>query len=371
MTRSQRRIRKRTGKNLSAEERFYIERSVTSGATAAKVAKDLGRHRSTIYRELRRGQYRKASKRQHIVEYSRRYSAQLGHERYLRQIARCGRKRRAVIDKTFRAQMKRTLDLVKAERYSPYAAIERLKKTEESWDVRVDAVYRYLHFRAFGMGPEILPCGPAKKRKRNKRTRPVPPGKRSIENRPLPVNTREEFGHWEGDLIVGPRGSKRVLLTLVERKTRMPIIRLLPDKTTESVQQALDQIEIENADIWDAAFKSSTWDNGPEFDDFGSIESSVDPLLPECSSRGTLTGERWLAYYAHPYCSKERGSSENLNRMVRRFVPKGTRIESITEDQVRRIESWIANYPRKLLGGRSSREAFQEALGQDANIAIG
>ncbi|MEG2429027.1 MAG: IS30 family transposase, partial [Oscillospiraceae bacterium] len=90
-------------------------------------------------------------------------------------------------------------------------------------------------------------------------------------------------------------------------------------------------------------FKTITTDNGCEFLDFEGIEKS---LFSKKS--------RTKMYFAHPYSSWERGTNENINKMIRRFIPKGVDISAFTENEIQKIQNWINNYPRKILGGKSA-----------------
>ena len=95
-------------------------------------------------------------------------------------------------------------------------------------------------------------------------------------------------------------------------------------------------------------FKSITMDNGCEFLNQDALETS-------CLKAGQ---KRTVCYYAHPYSAWERGSNEVANKLIRRFVPKGTNIGSLTKMDVRRIEHWMNNYPRRIFGYRSANEIF-------------
>ncbi|NKB25630.1 MAG: IS30 family transposase [Kiritimatiellae bacterium] len=171
----------------------------------------------------------------------------------------------------------------------------------------------------------------------------------SIEKRPKPVENREEFGHWELDLIVGEkRTTKPVLMTLVERKTRMLQVRKLPDKTQASVLQALKAMERSMGVCpFRSMFKSITADNGSEFLNVEQMERS-----------GFSKKRRVKLYYAHPYSSWERGSNENGNRIIRRFIAKGHDIGKWTLKRIGEIEKWINNYPRKILAYKTAQEFF-------------
>jgi IS30 family transposase len=175
----------------------------------------------------------------------------------------------------------------------------------------------------------------------------------SIGQRPADVETREEFGHWEMDLIVGPTGgSGRSLLTLVERKHRHVIIRKLPDKTQASVLKAIRGLERHYGTTrFRKIFKSITVDNGSEFLDFAALETSERSSNP-----------RTHIFYAHAYSAWERGSNENANRMIRRFVSKGHDIARLTNQDVASVEAWINHYPRRILGFMTPSELFDKEL---------
>lgn len=107
--------------------------------------------------------------------------------------------------------------------------------------------------------------------------------------------------------------------------------------------KVIDKLERKYGSKFKQIFKSITTDNGGEFLDFEGIEKSL---------YGKET--RTKMYFAHPYSSWERGTNENINRMIRRFIPKGVDISTFTHKETKRIENWINNYPRKILGGKSS-----------------
>lgn len=188
------------------------------------------------------------------------------------------------------------------------------------------------------------------KNKRKKICERVPPEK-SIEYRPKEANTREEYGHWEGDLVIGKRKKGAVLFTLTERKTREEIIIKIASKEAEEVAKALDQIEKKYKKEFENKFKSITFDNGPEFRSRRLLEKSYD---------NRKKGKRTTVYYAHPYRSGERGSNENANRLIRRFIPKGTDIASITEEFIQRVEDWINNYPRAMFKYKSTNQILEK-----------
>lgn len=178
---------------------------------------------------------------------------------------------------------------------------------------------------------------------KEKRVSKMIPAEKSIEFRPKEANTREVEGHWEGDLVVGKQGTKTVLFTLTERKTRREIIMKLANKETSTIAKALDKIERRYGKRFYELFKTITFDNGVEFLGYKGLEKS-------CRKKG----ERVSIYYAHPYCSGERGTNENNNRLIRRWIPKGMDMSDISEDFIKMIEDWINDYPRAMFDYKSS-----------------
>ena len=148
----------------------------------------------------------------------------------------------------------------------------------------------------------------------------------------------------------GKNKNKACLLTLSERKTREEQIIKLPSATNKNVDKALTKLEKKYGQEFKNKFKSITADNGGEFLDWTKLEASR--LL-----EGT---KRTVIYFAHPYSSWERGTNENQNRMIRRFIPKGSDISKVTNKTIKKIETWINNYPRKILGYRSSNDLVND-----------
>ena len=166
---------------------------------------------------------------------------------------------------------------------------------------------------------------------------------RSIEQRPESVDSREEFGHWEIDEVIGRKSDKdKVLLTMVERKTRNLCVLRLADKSSRSLMEAFQRMEDELGQAFPKVFRSITADNGAENSMLAEIES--------------VTGTP--VYFTHPYTSCEKGTIENHNGLIRRFLPKGKRVDSYDEDTILGVELWANGLPRKILGYRTPDEAF-------------
>lgn len=170
---------------------------------------------------------------------------------------------------------------------------------------------------------------------------------RSIEERPDIVDTRETFGHWECDLVIGSKQKDdKVLLTLIERMTREFMVIPLANKNAETIYQAFLELQNNYSEHFSEVFKTITTDNGSEFATLSNLESVVDTLI----------------YFAHPYTSYEKGSVERHNGLIRRFIPKGKRIDQFSAQAIADVETWCNSLPRKILGYKSSDELFEAEL---------
>ena len=211
-------------------------------------------------------------------------------------------------------------------------------------------MYRYIAQGLFmGIRSEHLPVGQRKKQYR-KTVAKRPPKGTSIERRPVDILSRNDFGHWEMDCVVGRQNTRNVLLVLTERQTRYEIIMKMPDRKAATVVQYLDRLERRHGKKFSLLFKTITVDNGSEFADFAGVERSV------------YGGKRTAVYYCHPYTSCERGSNERINRDIRRQFPKGTDFSKVSERRVQEVARWVNAYPRELFGFATSAEAFATAV---------
>lgn len=318
---------------LTEAERYKIEAYLEAGLTQREIAVRLNRHYNTIYNEIKRGKIRRKN---YDLTETDVYDAYRGQ--CVRMERGHNKGRGLNIDNNVRLAdfiENKILD----DKYSPYAA---LCAASSFFDVNIclRTLYGYIYKRIFyRLSPEHLRTRLHKKDdfitvSSNNRTA------RLIDERPECVNNRTEFGHWEMDTVVSGQGDKACLLVLTERKTRLELLRFLPDKTCHSVCAAVDDIEREFAGNFRSLFRSITCDNGVEFLDTEGLEKSV---YSDCN--------RTILYYCHPYRSNERGSNENQNRLVRYWIPKGCHISGYDNDYIRFVQNWMNHYPRKLFDG--------------------
>ncbi len=346
---------KKGSHQLTRTDRIKLEALLKEGISKSKIAEHLGVHRSTIYNELKRGQY---ERRNSDWTTEMRYSPDIAQERAEENLKARGTQLKIGNDIAYANYIE---DKIVNEDYSPAAVLGELKakgkEGEFKTTVCVTTLYSYIDKGIFlKLTNKDLSVKRNKKRKYKKvrRKQARASAGDSIEKRPEEINERKEFGHWEMDSVIGKRGkSKNTLLVLTERKTRNEVIFKLPDHTDESVVAAMDRLERRyGAEMFKSVFRSITVDNGSEFADVKGMERSA---LAEGEKRTHL-------YYCHPYSSWERGTNEVTNKMVRRKVPKGTNFDDKTDEEVQEIEDWINKYPRKIHGYRSSGELFEEEI---------
>ena len=346
---------KKGSHQLTRADRIKIEALLKEGLSKAKIAAHLGVHRSTIYNELKRGEY---EHRNSDWTTEIRYSPDIAQEKAEENLKVRGTQLKIGNDIAYANYIE---DKIVNEDYSPAAVLGELKAQGReggfNTTVCVATLYSYIDKGVFlKLTNKDLPVKKNKKRgyKKVRKQQARAAAGDSIEKRPEEIDQREEFGHWEMDSVIGKRGvSKNVLLVLTERKTRDEIIFKLPDHTDEAVVAALDKLERRyGADMFKQIFKTITVDNGSEFADVNGLERSI---LEEGEKRTHL-------YYCHPYSSWERGTNEVTNKMVRRKVPKGTNFDDKTDEEIEKIEGWINSYPRRIHGYRSAGELFTEEL---------
>lgn len=347
--------RERKWKYLSEVERYKIEVLYHQGLKPADIGKLLERDRRTIERELQRGMVeqrrmnpsnsKSVSEPLYITDTV--YAADVGQRRYEEASANKGRGYKIGHDHRLAVYIEKKII---EEKYSPDAVIGEIKEKELKFDTRIctKTVYNMIDKGVFlNITNKDLPAKKNSKKRKHKQIRKVSLNNtngRSIEERPPEIENRDEYGNWEMDCVVG--SGKACLLVLTERMSRKELIFKMPAKTQECVIEVIDKLEIRCKSRFKNIFKSITMDNGSEFLNMKSLERS-------CLKAGT---KRTTCYYAHPYSSWERGSNENQNKLIRRFVPKGFNIGKLTNKDVKRIENWMNNYPRRILGYKSPNQ---------------
>ena len=167
--------------------------------------------------------------------------------------------------------------------------------------------------------------------------RQTSPNQVSIDERPAIVDTKQHFGDWEGDTVIG-KGHRGALVTLVERKSLYTVIRAVLYKTAEAVRNAVTDGLTPYID----RVHTITYDNGREFADHEGMASDLETRI----------------YFAHPYSSWERGLNENTNGLIRQYFPKNRDLRTVTKREVEKAMDKLNHRPRKSLGYRTPYEVF-------------
>ena len=340
--------KERKGKHLDYSERLSIERWWNRDKrTKVEIAELLDRNEKTIRNEIKRGLVKNLTT--DLIEIWV-YSADVAQQRYEYYLKAKGPKLKIDNDYKLKEYVEKS---IKEDKKSP----EVIAKDIKEMDFKTTMCARTIRNNIasgdiYDIEPKDMMYNKKHKNKnKDKRVCIKVPPEKSIDYRPKEANTREEYGHWEGDLVVGRRKKGAVLLTFTERKTREEIIIKLASKKAEEVAKALDKLERKYGKEFNKKFKTITFDNGGEFRSWRLLERSYDRRKKK---------PRTIVYYAHPYCSGERGSNENSNRLIRRFIPKKTDITQISEEFIQWIEDWINNYPRAMFNYKSTNKILEE-----------
>jgi IS30 family transposase len=167
------------------------------------------------------------------------------------------------------------------------------------------------------------------------------PNRRPISERPSHIEGGKQVGHWESDTVIGA-AHKQAIVTLVERKSGFAVLAEVPNKSADLVGRAIEaKLKPLNSRV-----KTLTVDNGKEFADHQAIDQAL----------GIQT------YFADPYCSWQRGSNENFNGLLRQYIPKKRRMETVTDGVLTMIENRLNHLPRKRLGFKTPCEVFHASL---------
>lgn len=291
-----------------------------AGHNQTEIAQILERHKSTISREVRRNRG--------LRGYRPKQAQELARQR--NQTAHSARISTAHWD--------RVEELLRQD-WSPEQISGWLVR-EEGITVSHEWIYQYVYTdkRHGGSLYKHLRCQkPRRKRYGSYDRRGQIKDRISIDERPAVVERRSRIGDWEADTVIGKPGGA-VLVTLAERKTRQSILALSPDKSAKSVKKAI----IEALQPHAAHVHTITYDNGKEFAHHAEIASALDAS----------------SYFAHPYHSWERGLNENMNGLIRQYLPKGKSFDSLTKDHIECIMDRLNNRPRKCLGYKTPNQVF-------------
>lgn len=338
----------KTYKRITYTDRLKIETMYNAKIPVRIIADTLGFTQNAIYYELQKGFY---MHRNSDWTETKKYSCDKAQMKTDYELTSKGAQLKLGNDYEFINFVETKIK----EKYSPGAIIGMIRRNNLEFHTNVCRVtlYSYIDKGLFlnVTNKDLLRKGKKKKKYKKVRAKKAPAGT-SIEKRPKYIEERKEFGHWELDTVIGKRKKGEVLFVLTERKTRFEIIYKAKDKTAQSLVFYLNKLERKYKRFFPQIFKTITVDNGSEF-------AYCEEM--ECSSI-YKNKKRTQFYYCHPYSSYERGSNENQNAFIRRFLPKGTEFEPISQKRIDEIADFINSYPRELFNFNNSQSLFLDEL---------
>ncbi|RSI05461.1 Integrase core domain protein [Streptococcus sanguinis] len=299
-------------------DRLKIEAYLEAGFNLSYIATELGFHRSSISREIKR--------------CPNKYSAEEAQRQYEELSRLKGRKTACT------SQMKKDIERHLKASWSP-EQIHGRYQYENKPIVAFKTIYNWIYNGQLEVSAETL------RRKGKTREPHETRGKfiigKPISKRPKEVKSRQNFGHWELDTMVSSRGkSKGCLATFVERKTRFYLAFKIPDRSARSMFSAIETLQ----KIFPKNFlKTFTSDRGKEFACYPQVEAlGID------------------FYFADAYSSWQRGSNENSNGLLREYFPKRTNLADITDESLVNALLAINHRPRKCLGYKTAFETLMD-----------
>ncbi len=313
-----------TYRQITYEERYTLGLLRQRGLSPAAIGRVLGRHRSTILREVRRN--RATSDGTYRPQLANWYAG--------------GRRSRTRRNLRFSVADFRLVRRVLAQQWSPEQVAGYLRRHRVLW-ISHETIYRYIWADKRHGGQLYTHLRGAQKQRRKRYrsydSRGRLAGKRPISKRPAVVETRKQLGHWEVDTVLGAE-TRDCLLSLVERKTGYVELGKLRARTTAEVNRRATQLIRRQP----RPVRTITADNGTEFHGYAALEEKTQARF----------------YFATPHHAWERGTNENTNGLIRQYLPKRQSMTHLTQWDCNRIAATLNARPRKRLGYRTPEECY-------------
>lgn len=310
--------------HLTRAERDRIAQLHQQGHSQAAIARTMGRHPSTISRELGRN----ATNGEYLAAQAQ-------------ECAERRRRERSLTRKLDRPELQARVRSGLAKYWSPEQIAGRLRRehaNQREWRCCPQSIYDWIkadehrrHWESF-----LRRRGKRRPRRRN----PQAAGRARLASRPQFIDRRERLGDFEGDTVLGSPGTGG-LTTLVDRASRFSLLAKIETKDADHVHR---HVKRQLQRVEPGQRHTLTFDNGTEF--------------ARCQRPERNQGLK--RYGADPGCPYQRGTNENTNGLIRQFLPKGTSFEGVTWQQVREIETLLNNRPRKCLGYATPAEVFHQ-----------
>ena len=299
--------------HITYEQRYTISCMLKQGYNQSKISEALGKSKSVISREIHRNKDLRSGEYRHALAQKKYRQRQDSKNKHIR----------------FTDTIKNDVETLIEDDYSPEQIVGTLKKRgspyvsheciyQHIWEDKKQKGLLHTHLRRQGRR--------YRKRGSSKDSRGIIKDRISIDERPSIVEKRERFGDLEVDLIIG-KNHKQAIVTINDRTSGVLKMKKVASKESHIVAKAITDLLTE----WKPYIHTITSDNGKEFaaHEIVATELNVD------------------YYFAHPYHSWERGSNENLNGLIRQYIPKKTSFEDITQEHIKSIETKLNNRPRK------------------------
>jgi IS30 family transposase len=308
---------------ITSGERYMISALHMQGFSYSDIATQLGRHRSTIWREIQRNQCNDGAYRP-----SKAITRTRSRRRESRRNWRFHDGHLQIVFSLLRLKWS-------PEQISGWLRLNRI------FSISHATIYRYIWYDRFYGGNLHTHLRQSSKRRRKKYraedSRGVLPGKRHISERPPGAENRSRIGHWEIDTVMGGRDN-HCIVTLVERKTKYTLIGKLKARTTQELnRRTISLIQQQRRPVL-----TITADNGTEFHQYEHIETATDTAF----------------FFATPHHSWERGLNENTNGLIRQYLPKGNSMADLTQPLCNAIADSLNRRPRKSLGYKTPEQCY-------------
>jgi len=308
---------------LIDSQRYQIEAYLKAKYTIVQIAKELGVHKSTISRELKRNSKKRSYNAVHAIKLSKERKGESYKHRIFNINMQQYINKKLLNYQWSPEQIKGRCDLDGI----PMVSIERIY--QYIYEEQAKGGVLYLHLRTARRR--------RKKRLNRKHQRGQIPNRIMIDQRPGEVDTKERFGDWEVDTIIG-RNHKTAILTATERKSQFELMVKTDGTKAESIRKEM----INLLAPFKSLVKTITSDNGKEFAKHQEIAEKLETDF----------------YFADPYSPWQRGLNEYNNKLIRQYLPKKTDFNLISSDTINMIISKLNNRPRKLLGYKTPNEVF-------------
>jgi len=310
----------RTYNQLTKQDRITIEIQLSRWAKQKEIARILWKTPGTICREI---------KRNRIKKRWTNVSVYLSKEAQVKSYQRCWRWKIQSMKINMNSELKLFI-IAELESKNIYISPKIIANTwnkKHISQISHTSIYKWLETGDWNKYKKYLAHSYKGYRtnKGEKKSKII--GRVWIQERSYENENRIETGHFEADLVVSKRWFKWAILTLVDRKTRLPRIFKLKDKSSVYIMKCITQVQSE------IGIKSVTFDNGMEF-----------------AKHYLLNNNNIQTYFSDPYSPWQKWSIENLNKLVRRTFPKWTNFDEISEEKIRSVCYYLANTPREILG---------------------